>query len=132
GLPATASVGFVTGAQGANTVGLAAARWWVLHQAGWDVGRDGLTGAPHVRVIVGAERHATIDRTIRFLGVGEKAIEAVPALPNGAMDPDALVAALAASTNPTIVCAQSGNVNTGACDDLTTIAHATRQAKAWL
>jgi glutamate/tyrosine decarboxylase-like PLP-dependent enzyme len=132
GLPATASVGFVTGAQGANTVGLAAARWWVLHQAGWDVGRDGLTGAPRVRVIVGAERHATIDRAIRFLGLGESAIQQVPALPNGSMDPDALAAALGISTTPTIVCAQSGNVNTGACDDLTAIATATRQAGAWL
>ena len=61
GLPSTASVGFVTGAQGANTVGLAAARWSVLHRHGWDVGRDGLAGAPRVRVVVGAERHATID-----------------------------------------------------------------------
>lgn len=64
GLPPTASVGFATGGQGANTVGLAAARWQVLHQHGWDVGRDGLHGAPPVRVVVGAERHATIDRSV--------------------------------------------------------------------
>ena len=133
GLPATASVGFVTGAQGANTVGLAAARWWVLHQAGWDVGRDGLSGAPRVRVIVGAERHATIDRAIRFLGLGENSIEQVPALPDGAMDPDALAAVLARPIrHPTIVCAQSGNVNTGACDNIRSIAAATRQAGGWL
>ena len=132
-LPASASVGFVTGAQGANTVGLAAARWWVLHQAGWDVGRDGLFGAPRVRVLVGAERHATIDRAIRFLGLGEHAIEEVPALPNGAMDTDALALALSrASGGPTIVCAQAGNVNTGACDDLRATADAVRAANAWL
>jgi glutamate/tyrosine decarboxylase-like PLP-dependent enzyme len=122
GLPATASVGFVTGAQGANTVGLAAARWWVLNQAGWDVGRDGLAGAPRVRVIVGAERHATIDRAIRFLGLGESSIQQVPALPNGAVDSAALSAVLGNGGIPTIVCAQSGNVNTGACDDLEVIA----------
>lgn len=133
GLPASASVGFVTGAQGANTVGLAAARWWVLHQAGWDVGRDGLFGAPRVRVLVGAERHATIDRAVRFLGFGENAIEEVPALPNGAMDPDALAAALSGDAGrPTIVCAQAGNVNTGACDDLSAAAEAARAAGAWL
>jgi glutamate/tyrosine decarboxylase-like PLP-dependent enzyme len=133
GIPATASVGFVTGAQGANTVGLAAGRWWVLHQAGWDVGRDGLSGAPRVRVLVGKERHATIDRAIRLLGLGENSIHEVPALPNGSMDPNALAATLDASaTGPTIVCAQSGNVNTGACDDLMSIANATRQAAAWL
>ena len=132
GLPATASVGFVTGAQGANTVGLAAARWWVLNQAGWDVGRDGLAGAPRVRVIVGAERHATIDRAIRFLGLGESSIQQVPALPNGAVDSAALSAVLGNGGIPTIVCAQSGNVNTGACDDLEVIASASRQAGAWL
>ena len=133
GLPATASVGFVTGAQGANSVGLAAARWWVLHQAGWDVGRNGLFGAPRVRVLAGAERHATIDRTIRFLGLGEDAIEEVPALPNGAMDTDALALALSRGAGaPTIVCAQAGNVNTGACDDLSAAADAARAAKAWL
>ena len=133
GLPASASVGFVTGGQAANTVGLAAARWWVLHRAGWDVGRDGLSGAPRVRVLVGAERHATIDRAIRFLGLGESAIHEVPALPNGAIDPDALAAAVASDAGrPTIVCAQSGNVNTGACDDLEAASDAARAADAWL
>jgi glutamate/tyrosine decarboxylase-like PLP-dependent enzyme len=133
GLPASASVGFVTGAQGANTVGLAAARWWVLQQAGWDIGRDGLFGAPRVRVLVGAERHATIDRAVRLLGLGEQAIEEVPALPNGAMDTDALAVALSrGSGRPTIVCAQAGNVNTGACDDLRATAGAVRATNAWL
>ncbi len=133
GLPASASVGFVTGAQGANTVGLAAARWWVLHQAGWDVGRNGLFGAPRVRLLAGAERHATIDRAVRLLGFGEHAIEEVPALPDGAMDTDALALALSRdSGSPTIVCAQAGNVNTGACDDLGAAADAARGANAWL
>jgi len=133
GLPASASVGFVTGAQAANTAGLAAARWWVLHEAGWDVGRDGLFGAPRVRVLAGAERHATVDRAVRLLGLGEGAIEEVPALPDGAMDPGALAAALARDAGrPTIVCAQAGNVNTGACDDLRAAAQAARAARAWL
>jgi glutamate/tyrosine decarboxylase-like PLP-dependent enzyme len=74
GLPPTASVGFATGTQGANTIGLAAARSHVLNEAGWDVGRDGLHGAPRVKVVVGAERHATIDRSVRLLGLGESAI----------------------------------------------------------
>ena len=71
GLPATASVGFATGGQGANTVGIAAGRWQVLHRRGWDVGRDGLHGAPEIRVVVGAERRATIDRSVRLLGLGK-------------------------------------------------------------
>ncbi|MEU8072319.1 pyridoxal-dependent decarboxylase [Micromonospora sp. NPDC049151] len=119
GIPATASVGFVTGGQAANTAGLAAARHQVLADAGWDVERRGLSGAPEVRVFAGAERHATIDRSLRLLGLGTDALRAVPAGPQGAVDPDALAAALRdAGPGPTIVCLQAGNVNTGACDEL--------------
>jgi len=132
-IPASASVGFVTGGQAANTVGLAAARWQVLQRHGWDVGRDGLFGAPRVRVLAGAERHATVDRALRLLGLGESALEEVPATPAGAMDPEAVAAALASEpAGPTIVCAQLGNVNTGACDDLREIGPAARAAGAWL
>ncbi len=133
GLPPAASVGFATGAQGANTIGLAAGRWFVLNRCGWDVGRDGLHGAPEVGVVVGAERHGTIDRAVRLLGLGERAIVEVPALPDGAMDAGALPAALAGRQGkPTIVCAQSGNVNTGACDDLPAIVSAAHAVGAWV
>ena len=131
GLPSGASVGFTTGAQGANTIGLAAARWRVLHDAGWDVGRDGLRGAPEVRVVVGEERHGTIDRAVRLLGLGESSIVEVPARVDGAMDAGALPAALSEGL-PTIVCAQVGNVNTGACDDLEAVIPAAREAGAWV
>jgi glutamate/tyrosine decarboxylase-like PLP-dependent enzyme len=105
----------------------------VLKSAGWDVDRQGLRGAPALRVLAGAERHATIDRAVRLLGIGEDAIEELAADANGAMDADALERALASgSDRPTIVCAQSGNVNTGACDDLRRIGAATRAAGAWL
>ena len=133
GLPASASVGFTTGGQGANTVGLAAGRWKVLDQVGWDVGRDGLGGAPRVRVVASVERHATIDRSLRLLGLGERAIEEVAALANGAMDTDALHRVLASQPEmPTIVCAQAGNVNTGACDDLNAVTVAAAATGAWV
>jgi glutamate/tyrosine decarboxylase-like PLP-dependent enzyme len=133
GIPAPASVGFVTGAQGANTVGLAAARWHVLRRHGWDVGADGLHGAPPVRVVVGAERHATIDRAVRLLGLGERAIVEVPARHDGAMDVEALPSVLAAEAGrPTLLCVQSGNVNTGACDDLREAIAAASEVDAWV
>lgn len=133
GLPASASVGFTTGGQGANTVGLAAGRWKVLEQVGWDVGRDGLGGAPRVRVVAGAERHATIDRSLRLLGLGESAITEIPALANGAMDTDALQVVLRRQPDmPTIVSAQAGNVNTGACDDLNAVTSAAAEVGAWV
>jgi glutamate/tyrosine decarboxylase-like PLP-dependent enzyme len=132
-LPASASAGFVTGAGAANTVGIAAGRTHVLAAHGWDVGRDGLAGAPRVRIVASVERHATIDRALRLLGLGDGSIETVPALANGEMNPHAVEAALAdAPAVPTIVCAQAGNVNTGACDDLRAIGTATREHDAWL
>jgi glutamate/tyrosine decarboxylase-like PLP-dependent enzyme len=130
GLPEGVSTGFVTGAQGANTTGLAAARGHVLAAAGWDVGREGLNGAPRLRVLAGAERHVTIDRSLRLLGLG--GVEVVPADEQGRMRADALRDALGAGEGPTIVCAQAGNVNTGASDPLAEIADACAAAGAWL
>lgn len=132
GLPSTASVGFTIGAQVANFAGLAAGRHHVLAAAGWDVEADGLQGAPKVTVMVGEERHATIGRALRFLGLGERTVRVIPADAQGRMDPDALSAALAEKAGPTIVCAQAGNVNTGAFDPLREIAEACRESGAWL
>ena len=132
GLPDGVSSGFVTGAQGANTTGLAAARHHVLANAGWDVSRDGLNGAPRIRVLAGAERHVTIDRSLRLLGLGTAALELVPADEQGRMRADELRAALADAAGPVIVCAQAGNVNTGAVDPVGEIAEACAAAGAWL
>jgi glutamate/tyrosine decarboxylase-like PLP-dependent enzyme len=133
-LPADASVGFVTGSQEANTVGLAAARHHVLAQAGWDVERDGLSGAPRVRLVAGEERHATVDRAARLLGFGTGTIEAVRADENGAMDVGHLRQVLETGDGrqPLVVVAQAGNVNTGACDDLRAAAELTHQHGGWL
>jgi glutamate/tyrosine decarboxylase-like PLP-dependent enzyme len=130
GLPGEASIGFVTGTQVAHVTGLAAARWHVLDDAGWDVGRDGLAGGPQVRVIVGEKRHVTVDRALRLLGLG--APETVAADDQGRMRADALADALEGAAGPTIVCAQAGEVNTGAFDPLPEIAAACKDARAWL
>jgi glutamate/tyrosine decarboxylase-like PLP-dependent enzyme len=130
GLPRDASIGFITGTQMGNVTALAAARWRVLQQAGWDVGHDGLGGSPRVRVLVGDKRHVTVDRALRLLGLG--APEALPADDQGRMDVAALERALAAGGGPTIVCAQAGEVNTGAFDDFEAIAEAAEAARAWL
>jgi glutamate/tyrosine decarboxylase-like PLP-dependent enzyme len=134
GLPADASFGLVTGAQGANTVALAAARHRVLAQAGWDVEARGLAGAPAIRVVANEERHATIDRALRLLGIGADAVQSVAADGNGGIDPDALAQVLGegGTEAPTIVCAQAGNVNTGACDDLAVAAELAHRYAAWL
>jgi len=133
GIPATASVGFVTGAQAANTVGLAAGRHQVLADAGWDVERRGLIGAPRIRVLGGAERHATIDRSLRLLGLGTDVVEPVPVNDQGTIEGDQLAEVLAAGDpGPTIVCLQAGNVNTGGIDDLRGATEAAHRHGAWV
>ena len=132
GLPAGVSSGFVTGAQGANTTALAAARHHVLAAAGWDVERDGLAGAPPLRVVAGGERHVTIDRSLRLLGIGTNAVVVVPVDGQGRMDAGAVRQELAREQRPTIVCAQAGNVNTGAFDPVAELADACGEARAWL
>jgi glutamate/tyrosine decarboxylase-like PLP-dependent enzyme len=132
GLPDTASVGFVTGGQGANTTCLAAARNAVLSRNGWDVERDGLIGAPAVRVVCGQQAHATIYTALRLLGLGAETAVRVQTDEQGRMDPDALAKALAANSGPAIVCAQAGNVATGAFDAFDPIADACAEHGAWL
>jgi len=132
GLPAGVSGGFVTGGQMANYTGLLAARHHVLDRAGWDVERRGLTGAPPLRVLAGAERHATIDRSLRYLGIGTDAIVPIAADDQGRMRPDELAAALDGEVGPAIVCAQVGNINTGACDDVGAICDAAHAHGAWV
>ncbi len=90
GLPASASVGLVTGAQMANVTCLAVARDHVLKQAGWDAASQGLIGAPPLTVIAGEEAHATVFSALRLLGLGRDAAQLVAVDDQGAMDPDAL------------------------------------------
>ena len=133
GLPGDASFGFVTGGQGANTVALAAGRHHVLAGAGWDVEQRGLLGGPRVRVIANGERHATIDRALRVLGLGAGALEPVATDAQGAIDVADLARSLArGQAGPTIVCLQAGNVNSGAFDDLTAATAVAHAHGAWV
>jgi glutamate/tyrosine decarboxylase-like PLP-dependent enzyme len=132
GLPATVSVGFTTGAQMANVTGLAAARHEAYRRIGWDVEVNGLIGAPRVRVLVGAERHATVDRALRYLGFGTSSSAMVAVDDQGRMQVDALRSVLAESDEPAIVCAQAGNVNTGAFDPIGAICEIAHESDAWV
>jgi glutamate/tyrosine decarboxylase-like PLP-dependent enzyme len=104
GLPAGADVGFVTGAMMANFTCLAAARGAVLSRVGWDVGHDGMTGSPRIHVLVGAERHETIDLALRYLGLGSPQSVAVD--DQGRISVEALAESLEALDPgaPVIVC----------------------------
>ncbi|NKY40365.1 aminotransferase class V-fold PLP-dependent enzyme [Cellulomonas septica] len=130
GLPAASAVGFVTGATTANLVGLAAGREHVLRKTGWDVNTEGLTGAPRVRLVAGAERHGSVDLAARYLGLG--AARLVPSDDQGRIAVDALADALADGEGPAIVCLQAGNVHSGAFDDVGAAVAAAHEAGAWV
>ncbi len=132
GLPPATSFAFVTGCQMAHVTCLAAARHSVLERAAWDVERDGLSGAPLVHVFVGGKRHVTVDRALRLLGLGTATTVTVAVDDQGRMHPEALRAALAQHEGPAIVCAQAGEVNTGAFDALAEIAELGKAREAWL
>jgi len=130
GLPLTADVGFPTGGMMANFTGLISARHKVFSDVGWDLDRKGLIGAPVVRIFVGEERHDTVDRALRYLGLGAPTEIAVDN--QGRIKVESLRAALESGTGPTIVCLQAGNLHSGAFDPFREAIELARKHNAWV
>jgi glutamate/tyrosine decarboxylase-like PLP-dependent enzyme len=128
GLPEGCGGAFVTGATMANFSALAAARHAVLAGQDWDVEADGLFGAPPITVVIGEEAHPTLIKALGLVGFGRRRLVRVPVDGQGRMRAEALPALSSA----TIVCAQAGNLNTGAFDPLEAIAARAHEAGAWL
>ncbi|MDQ0464571.1 aromatic-L-amino-acid decarboxylase [Caulobacter ginsengisoli] len=131
GLPAEASFAFVTGCQMAHVTGLAAARHAVLRDRGWDVERQGLSGAPPIRVLSNADRHASVDIALRILGIGTDALEPLAMDDNRQVTPEGLSAKLAERDAPTIVILQAGELNLAAFDPFAQLCPIARAAGAW-
>ena len=133
GLPTHASFALVTGCQMAHITCLAAARSALLAARGWDLERRGLPDAPPIRMLTGTERHGTIVRAMRLLGMGSDAIVTLPVDDEGRLDPKALAAALEeGGDGPTIVHLQAGDVNTGAFDAFGRLIPLARRHHAWV
>lgn len=130
GLPPGTEAGFVTGATLANLTGLIAGRDEVLRRAGWDAAEDGLAGGPRVRLLVGAERHGSVDSAGALAGLGHG--RTVEADDQGRLRVDALRAALADGEGPAIVVLQAGNVHSGAFDPFADAIAAAHDAGAWV
>lgn len=127
-LPPGTGAGFVTGATMANFTALDAARHAVLARSGWDVEAAGLFDAPSITVIVGDEVHVSLLKALTMLGLGRDRIVRVPVDGQGRMR----ARALPVIAGPTIVCAQAGNVNSGAFDPVEQICAAAHAAGAWV
>ncbi len=129
-LPRDSSVGFVTGGQMANFTCLAAARDAVLRETGWDVESEGLQGAPRVNVVVKSEKHSTVARALRYLGLGFSNATEVASDPQARIYPAELERTLEGLSGPTIVCVEAGNINTGSFDPFGPVADAAEAHRA--
>jgi glutamate/tyrosine decarboxylase-like PLP-dependent enzyme len=127
-LPPDCGGAFVTGATMANFSALAAARHALLRREGWNVEADGLFGAPPITVVVGAEAHATLFKSLGLLGLGRNRVVKVPVDSQGRMRADAIPSL----SGPTMLCVQAGNVNTGAFDPFSEICARAHEAGAWV
>ena len=125
-----ASVGLVTGAQMAPTSPAWPPRATAVLRAR-RLGRapsDGLHGAPPVTVLAGEEAHVTVFTRAAAARAGQSARAARRRSTDRARwTPARSPRRCAAIDGPAIVCAQAGNVNTGACDPLDAIAGAVRR-----
>jgi glutamate/tyrosine decarboxylase-like PLP-dependent enzyme len=132
GLPKRASFGFTTGCQMAHFTCLAAARHQVLKERGWDVNQQGLFGAPPIRVVVTEARHSTIDRALRFLGLGLDSVRPVGLTSSGAIDRAAFERELDRDLGPTIVVLDAADLNIGAFDAFDELIPLAKARKAWV
>jgi glutamate/tyrosine decarboxylase-like PLP-dependent enzyme len=133
GIPASASFSLVTGCQMAHVTCLAAARQALLARAGWDLNRDGLAGAPRIRVLTSSHVHGTTTRAARLLGLGTACVQALEAGADGRLPAAALKVALAADAQrPTLVVLQAGDVNCGVFDEFAALIPLAHAAGAWV
>ena len=130
GLPEASTVGFTTGGTMANFVGLASGRGAVLEAVGWNVNRDGLTGAPKVTVLVGGEVHSSVELALRYLGLG--APVPVASDDQGRIRLDALSEALYTTAGPVILALQAGNLHSGAFDPFREAIRMAHEHGAWV
>jgi glutamate/tyrosine decarboxylase-like PLP-dependent enzyme len=133
GLPTSASFALVTGCQMAHVTCLAAARHALLARAGWDVNRDGLAGAPGIRIVTSEEVHGTCLRAAKLLGIGTANIEVLASDVRARLTPATLADALARNKErPTIVVLQAGDVNCGAFDPFEELVPLAQKSGAWV
>lgn len=128
GLPEQTVAGYVSGTSSANLCGLAAGRWRILKNSGWDINEQGLNGAPKLRIVAGKEAHSTVIKAIAMLGLGKANIEWADTDEQGRIIPERMPAI----DNSTILILQAGNVNSGSFDPFKSIMEKVKGTRAWV
>jgi aromatic-L-amino-acid decarboxylase len=137
GMPSDASGVLVTGATMANVLALAVARYAGARDAGWDVREEGLQGTARPRLMLygSTETHAWANKAAELLGLGRASFRQIPVDDADRIDIAALSAAVAADRaaghRPFCVIGTAGTVNTGATDDLESLADYCHAQHLW-
>ncbi|HFZ8996284.1 TPA: aspartate aminotransferase family protein [Citrobacter freundii] len=131
-LPSEASFAFTTGCQMAHVTCLAAARHALLRQNGHDVEREGLYHADPIRVITTEHHHGSVERALRFLGMGTACIEALETDSTHRLSGDSVIRALQRHHSPAILILDAGDLNVGAMDHFDDIIPRAKASGAWV
>lgn len=133
GLPQNASFALVTGCQMAHFTCLAAARNAVLGKMSWDVEKQGLVGAPPIRVLTSVMRHSSVECALRYIGLGTDCMVELPVDGNFRLQPEILKKALMENPEmPTIVVLQAGELSSGAFDPFEKLIPLAKRFNAWV
>lgn len=127
-LPDSTVAGFVSGTSTANLCALLAARYELLRRQDWDVNKQGLNGAPMIRIIAHDQVHSSVKKTLSLIGFGQNTIEWLPSNFQGKLMADELPNL----DENCLLLLQAGNANTGAFDDFESICVKAQKAAAWV
>jgi len=127
-LPENTVAGFVSGTSSAILCGLAAARYRIYQNNGWDINRQGFYGAPKLRIVAGRQTHGSVIKGITLLGFGTDNIEYVKTDDQGRIIPSEIPEL----DEKTILILQAGNVSSGAFDPFDEICEKAVRANAWV
>ncbi len=124
---------YSSGGSVANLLALGAARQRTFERLGRDPAADGLDRP--VALYASSETHHTVQRAAGVLGLGRRAVRALPCDRAGRLQVAALREAMAADRRagvlPMAVVANAGTTNTGAIDPLSSIAEVAHEHGAW-
>ncbi|MGA1845272.1 MAG: pyridoxal phosphate-dependent decarboxylase family protein [bacterium] len=127
------AAGYITsGGSWANLVGLAMAR---VRCAGWNIRAKGCAGREPLTVYTSEEAHSCFDRSVELMGVGRELLRKVPTDSGFRVRTDLIEDAiqndLDSGFRPFCVVGQAGTINTGAVDDLRTLADIAHRYGLW-
>jgi glutamate/tyrosine decarboxylase-like PLP-dependent enzyme len=133
GFPADSSGILVSGGSMANFIGLAVAR---NAMAGFDIRAEGISAAPRqMTVYTSTETHSSNYKAIEQLGLGKKWMRFIPVNGHNEIDIQKLEKKLledkASGYQPICIIGNAGTTNTGAIDDLNTLADICQREKIW-